>query len=133
LTQVGLKLANERGGTLSDAGLDSRRVAALAKMVEDGKVNASAANTIMEHMADADKDPASLAQELNLVQQSDAGELEGLVDQVLADHAQAVADVRAGGKKCKKARGFLLGQVMQMTKGQANPAVVSEILGRKIG
>lgn len=132
LTQVGLKLAHEQGGTLADAGLDSLRVAALAKMVDAGEVNASAANTIMEHMAASDKDPAALAQELNLGQQSNAGELEGLVDQVLAQNAQAVADVQAGGKKCKKARGFLLGQVMQLTKGQANPAVVSEILGRKI-
>ncbi len=133
LTQVGLKLAHEQGGTLADAGLDSPRVAALAKMADAGEVNASAATTLMEHMAGSDKEPALLAQELDLVQQSDAGELEGLVDQVLARNAQAVADVQAGGKKCKKARGFLLGQVMQLTKGQANPAVVSEILGHKIG
>ena len=72
-------------------------------------------------------------QELNLVQKSDAGELEVVVEQVLADNPNAVEDVTAGGKKSKKARGFLLGQVMQKTKGQANPKVVSEILSRKLG
>ncbi|MCH5374801.1 MAG: Asp-tRNA(Asn)/Glu-tRNA(Gln) amidotransferase GatCAB subunit B, partial [Planctomycetes bacterium] len=61
-----------------------------------------------------------------------AGELEGIVDQVLAENAQAVQDVVTGGKKSKKARGFLLGQVIQKTKGQANPKVVSEILQRKL-
>ena len=44
----------------------------------------------------------------------------------------SVADVRAAGKKSKKARGFLLGQVMQKTQGQANPRVVSEILAREL-
>jgi aspartyl-tRNA(Asn)/glutamyl-tRNA(Gln) amidotransferase subunit B len=42
-------------------------------------------------------------------------------------------DVTSGGKKEKKARGFLLGQVMQKTKGQANPKIVSEILAKKLG
>ena len=54
------------------------------------------------------------------------------VDQVLAQHAAAVADVIAGGKRSQKARGFLVGQVMQRTKGQANPKVVAEILDRKL-
>ncbi|HEC02652.1 MAG TPA: Asp-tRNA(Asn)/Glu-tRNA(Gln) amidotransferase GatCAB subunit B, partial [Phycisphaerales bacterium] len=65
-------------------------------------------------------------------QKSDAGELDAVVEQVLADNPQAVADVTAGGKKSKKARGFLLGQVMQKTKGSANPKVVSEILAGKL-
>ena len=60
------------------------------------------------------------------------GELDAVVEQVLADNPQAVADVTAGGKKSKKARGFLLGQVMQKTKGSANPKVVSEILAGKL-
>ncbi|HPC95886.1 MAG TPA: Asp-tRNA(Asn)/Glu-tRNA(Gln) amidotransferase subunit GatB [Sedimentisphaerales bacterium] len=132
LTQVGLKLARERGGDLSCLGLDPVAVADLAKMVDAGTVSATAANTILEAMAATGKAPASLAEELNLIQTSDAGELEGIVDQVLAENAQAVQDVVAGSKKSKKARAFLLGQVIQKTKGQANPKVVSEILERKL-
>jgi len=132
LTQVGLKLANERGRDLPGLGLEPSRLAALAGMVDRGEVSASAGNTILHAMVETDKVPETLAQELNLLQKSDAGELEGIVDQVMADNAAAVADVQAGGKKSQKARGFLLGQVMQKTQGQANPKVVAEILNRRL-
>ena len=91
------------------------------------------ATTIFEEMAETGKEPTILAEELNLIQKSDAGELEKIVDRILAENPQAVEDVTSGGKKEKKARGFLLGQVMQKTKGQANPKVVSEILAKKLG
>jgi aspartyl-tRNA(Asn)/glutamyl-tRNA(Gln) amidotransferase subunit B len=101
-------------------------------MADAGAVSATAASTILQAMTETGKTPEILAEELNLTQKSDAGELEGIVDQVLAENAQAVEDVVGGGKKSKKARGFLLGQVIQKTKGQANPKVVSEILERKL-
>ncbi|MHC4131605.1 MAG: Asp-tRNA(Asn)/Glu-tRNA(Gln) amidotransferase subunit GatB [Planctomycetota bacterium] len=133
LTQTGLKLANEAGCTLAELGLTAEGIAELAKMIETGDVNASAGVTILEKMAETNKEPQALAQELNLIQKSDAGELEAIVDQILAENPNAVEDVTSGGKKSKKARGFLLGQVMQKTKGQANPKVVSEILNKKLG
>ena len=84
-------------------------------------------------MVETGKKPETLAQELNLLQKSDAGELEGIVDQVLARARRGGRRRQvAGGKKSQKARGFLLGQVMQKTKGQANPKVVAEILDRKL-
>jgi aspartyl-tRNA(Asn)/glutamyl-tRNA(Gln) amidotransferase subunit B len=133
LTQKGLKLANERGCGVHELGVEAEAVAELARMVESGQVSASASDTILEHMVESGTSAAALAEELNLVQKSDAGELEGIVDAVLAENAAAVEDVRSGGKKCKKARGFLLGQVMQKTKGQANPKVVGDILDKKLG
>ena len=132
LTQVGLKLAHERGRDLPGLGLEPSRLAALAGMIDRGDVSASAGNTILQAMVQTGKAPETLAQELNLLQESDAGELEGIVDQVLAQNAAAAADVKASGKKSQKARGFLLGQVMQKTKGQANPKVVAEILNRRL-
>jgi aspartyl-tRNA(Asn)/glutamyl-tRNA(Gln) amidotransferase subunit B len=132
LTQVGLKLANEQGRDLPGLGLAPDAVAALAGMIDQGAISASAGNTILQAMAETGKQPEVLAQELNLLQKSDAGELEGIVDQVLAENAAAVAEVTAGGKKSQKARGFLMGQIMQKTKGQANPKVVAEILNRKL-
>lgn len=132
LTQTGLKLANEKGCGVGDLGLSAQGVARLASMVESGTVGAGSAATILEAMVETGKDPELLAEELNLVQKSDAGELEAVVDQVLADNPNAVDDVKAGGKKSKKARGFLLGQVMQRTEGRANPKVVSEILARRL-
>jgi aspartyl-tRNA(Asn)/glutamyl-tRNA(Gln) amidotransferase subunit B len=102
-------------------------------MVDTEAVSSTAANTILEEMVKTGRKPHVLAEELNLIQKSDAGELEAIVDHVIAENTQAVEDVTAGGKKSQKARGFLLGQVMQKSKGQANPKVVSEILDRKLG
>lgn len=132
ITQTGLKLANEQGGSLTNLGLTAEKVAKLAKMLDTGDVNASAANTIMEQMTKTDKDPQTVAEEMNLIQKSDAGELEAIVDRILADNPKAVEDVKTRSKKAKKAQGFLLGQVMQKTKGQANPKIVSEILAKKL-
>ncbi|MHC4574262.1 MAG: Asp-tRNA(Asn)/Glu-tRNA(Gln) amidotransferase subunit GatB, partial [Planctomycetota bacterium] len=133
LTQTGLKIANEKGCSVLELGVQPDGLAGLAKMVEAGDVSATAAVTIFEEMVKSGKDARQLAEELNLVQKSDAGELEAIVEQVLSENAKAIEDVKGGGKKSGKARGFLLGQVMQKTKGRANPRVVSEILGKKLG
>ncbi|MBA7683004.1 Aspartyl/glutamyl-tRNA(Asn/Gln) amidotransferase subunit B [subsurface metagenome] len=132
LTQVGLKLASEAGCSIAELGLAAENVAELAKMTDAGTVSASAGNTIMEQMVKTGKTAQVIAKELNLIQKSDAGELEQIVEQVFKENPKAVDDVTSGGKKSEKARGFLLGQVMQKTKGQANPKVVSEILTKKL-
>ena len=133
LTQVGLKLANERGRDLPGLGLEPDAVAELAGMVDAGAVSATAANTILQAMVETGGKPDVLARELNLIQKSDAAELEAIVQEILAANPAAVADVTGGGKKSRKAHGFLLGQVMQKTKGQANPKIVAELLNRKLG
>jgi aspartyl-tRNA(Asn)/glutamyl-tRNA(Gln) amidotransferase subunit B len=133
VTQTGLKLANDANCSLNQLGLKPEKVAELAKMADAAIVSATAANTIMEQMTKSDKEPMAIAEELNLVQKSDAGELEAIVDKVLTENPQAVEDVKTQSKKAKKAMGFLLGQVIQKTKGQANPKVVSEILNKKLG
>jgi aspartyl-tRNA(Asn)/glutamyl-tRNA(Gln) amidotransferase subunit B len=84
-------------------------------------------------MVETGKKPEALAQELNLVQKSDVGELERILDQVLAENASSVNEIVTGGKKAQKARGFLMGQVMQKTKGQANPKIVAELMSKKLG
>jgi len=133
LTQTGLKITKEKNCSINDLPVAPQSVADLASMVEANTISAGSAATIFEAMTQTGKEPEVLAQELNLIQKSDAGELGKIVDQVLAENAQAVEDVTSGGKKEKKARGFLLGQVMQKTRGQANPKVVSEILSKKLG
>ena len=133
LTQEGLRLAKERDCSVTELGIKAENVADLANMVEGGDISASASSPIFINMVETKKDPWCIAEELNLIQKSDAGELETIVDQVLAENQKAVDDVKVGGKKSKKALGFLLGQVMQKTKGQANPKVVSQILATKLG
>jgi aspartyl-tRNA(Asn)/glutamyl-tRNA(Gln) amidotransferase subunit B len=101
-------------------------------MAENGKVNASAAEKIMQQMSRTKDSPVKIAEELELLQKNDAGELEQLVEQAIENNPDAVEQVISGGKKSKKARGFLMGQVMQKTKGRANPKIVSRILGEKL-
>jgi aspartyl-tRNA(Asn)/glutamyl-tRNA(Gln) amidotransferase subunit B len=132
LTQTGLKLANEKSCTLPDLGIVPEGIAELSKMIEKANISATAANTIFEKMVQTGKTTLVLADELNLIQKSDSGELEAIVKQVIAENSKAVADVKEGGKKCEKARSFLLGQVMQKTKGRANPKVAAQILNEKL-
>ena len=132
ITQTGLKLANEKNCNIAELGIQAHAIAKLAKMAEQGDISATAAQTIFSELAEKGGDPEKIAAEKNLIQKSDAGELEKIVDAILADNTQAVEDVKAGGKKCKKAQSFLLGQVMQKTKGQANPKIVSQILNKKL-
>jgi aspartyl-tRNA(Asn)/glutamyl-tRNA(Gln) amidotransferase subunit B len=132
ITQVGMKLAKDAGLSICQLSIPAGNAAELAKMIDAGVVSASAANVIMEEMAKTGRGPQIIAEESKLIQKSDAGELEKAVEEVLAENPKAVSDIVTGGKKSQKARGFLLGQVMQKTRGQANPKVVSEILAKKL-
>jgi aspartyl-tRNA(Asn)/glutamyl-tRNA(Gln) amidotransferase subunit B len=132
ITQTGLKIANEKNCRISDLRISPQRLAELAKMIEAGQISATASVTIFEKMTQNDNSPRQIAESLNLLQKSDAGELETIVDEVIAANSQAVEDVKSGSKKNKKAHGFLMGQVMQKTKGTANPQVVAKILNSKL-
>jgi len=136
ITQDGLRLANERGCSVRELGITPQQVVELTGMIIMGDISSTAATLISDIIVTAEDlnlSPREIAEQHNLIQKSDAGELEKIVEQVLAENQRAVEDVRSGGKKSKKALGFLLGQVMQKTKGQANPKVASEILAKKLG
>ena len=77
------------------------------------------------------KDTCTIAKELGIVQENDMGELEKIVDVVLAklETTQAQVDYRNGQEKVL---GFLVGQVMKESKGKANPSAVQEILKAKL-
>lgn len=132
ITQVGLKIAGERAQGFAELGVRPENIAKLSNMVVAGDVSASASVTIFANMVETGRDPLEIANESDLVQKSDAGELEKIVDEVLAANQKAVEEIRTGGKKADKSRSFLVGQVMQKTKGQANPKIVSEILLKKL-
>ena len=132
LTQIGMKLANEKLCNVADLGIDPEWLAQLANMADTGEISASAAAAVFEEMTQSDDKPKAIAKRLDLIQKSDAGELEAIVDEVLAANQKAVEDVKAGGKKSKKASGFLTGQVMQKTKGTANAKIVAQILAKKL-
>jgi aspartyl-tRNA(Asn)/glutamyl-tRNA(Gln) amidotransferase subunit B len=132
VTQVGLKLANDKGCSVAELGFAAEQLAQLATMADAGTVSATAAATILGELAkDASRSPQQIAEAMNLVQKSDASELEAVVEEVLKANPQALADAK-DAKKGKKAMGFLMGEVIKKTNGQANPRIASEILAKKL-
>jgi aspartyl-tRNA(Asn)/glutamyl-tRNA(Gln) amidotransferase subunit B len=132
ITQTGMKIANEKNCSVAELGIEPQRLASLARITDAGQISATAAVTIFEKMVESKDQPSQIAKQLNLLQTSDADELEKIVNEVIAANSQAVEDAKSGGKKSKKSYGFLMGQVMQKSKGTANPQVVAEILGSKL-
>lgn len=103
----------------------------LAEMVESGKLNSNAGDTIFLEMMKTSEEPAVIAQRLNLIQESDENAIAAIVDEVLADpaSAQAVKDLKAGNDKVI---GFLVGQVMKKSAGKANPGLAQKLIKERV-
>lgn len=129
---VWAKLANDRGVSVGGLGLSAERVAGLAKLVDEGTVSATAANKLAEAMLDSDDEPMALAERLGLIVVQDVGQTEAWVDQAFADNEQAVNDAAGNPKKAAKAAGFLRGQVMRISQGQADPKLVGELIQTRL-
>lgn len=131
ITEVRKYLTNEGRG-IEKLPITAENYAEFIVIVADGKINSSAAQTVLKEMlsgADGDTDPSHIIDRLNLAQMSDTGELESIVDTILSNNAQSVADFKAGKQNAFQ---YLIGQVMKETKGKANPQMVSEILKKKL-
>ncbi len=105
---------------------------ALAKMIqliEDGTISSKIAKKVFAELVENGGDPEKVVKEKGLVQISDEGQLKEIISGVLDNNEQSVTDYK-GGKG--KAMGFLVGQVMKATKGQANPQMVNEILKEEL-
>ena len=101
----------------------------LVSQVAAGALTGKMAKQAFEASWTSGEAPQAVVEKLGLKPISDAGEIEKLVDEVLAAHARQVADYRAGKEKAFNA---LVGQVMKASKGKANPAQVNVILRRKL-
>jgi aspartyl-tRNA(Asn)/glutamyl-tRNA(Gln) amidotransferase subunit B len=102
----------------------------LSAMVEENKLSSTAAKEVLGEVLKTGKDPEAVAQDRNLLQVSDEGEIERIVQQVLADNAKAAEDVQSGEMK---AIGFLVGQVMKASQGKANPALAQQLIKKQLG
>jgi aspartyl-tRNA(Asn)/glutamyl-tRNA(Gln) amidotransferase subunit B len=101
-------------------------------MLSKEEINATAASRIFDILVDSDSSAKDIAQQEGLLAVTDSGAIETWVDEAIAANAQAVEEIRSGGKKAKKAYGFLMGQVMQKSRGAAQPARVKELLDAKL-
>lgn len=104
---------------------------ALSDMVEKAEITSNAATELFNELMNGANDPRKLAKEKNLLQNSDEDAIAKIVDEVLVDPSsqKAVDDIRAGNDK---AIGFLVGQVMKKSRGQANPALAQKLIRERL-
>jgi aspartyl-tRNA(Asn)/glutamyl-tRNA(Gln) amidotransferase subunit B len=104
-------------------------VAELVSLVEDGAISSKQAKEVFAEMAETGDAPGAIVEIKGMKQVSDSGEIEAVVDRIIAANPGQVEQYR-GGKTA--VIGFFVGQVMRETGGQANPKVVNEVLTRKL-
>ena len=114
---------------LSKSPVTPKMLADMILLVEKGIISGKIAKTVMEEMYGTGKAPGVIVEEKGLVQISNSGELEAIVDRVMAQHGDAVAKYRSGNPA---SMGFLVGQVMKATQGRANPQAVNELLRKRL-
>lgn len=104
----------------------------LSEMVAKNELSSTAAKEVFQELLTSDKSPRAIAEAKNLLQVSDEGAIDAVVDEVLADPASArsIEDIKAGQEK---AIGFLVGQVMKKSQGKANPAMAQQAIRKKLG
>jgi aspartyl-tRNA(Asn)/glutamyl-tRNA(Gln) amidotransferase subunit B len=119
----------EDGSGIENIKITPENYAELVGYVACGKINSSAAQTVLHEMYKTGGDPSQIIEEKNLSQMSDTGELGRAIDEVLAKNEKSVEDFRSGKENALK---FLMGQVMAATKGKANPQMVQEELKKRL-
>jgi aspartyl-tRNA(Asn)/glutamyl-tRNA(Gln) amidotransferase subunit B len=109
--------------------LPPESLAALVRLVDEGTISGKIGKEVFAEVFESGEDPEAVVKAKGLVQISDASQLEAVVDKVLAANPDECEAYR-GGKK--KLMGFFVGQVMRETKGQANPAMVNQLIAKKL-
>ena len=122
-------LLNEKNLEITQSPISARNLSKLINLIKDGTISGKIAKTLFELMLDGDKDPEILVEEKGLKQKSDPKELENLIDGVIKDNPDKVAEYKSGKVKLF---GFFVGQVMKVSNGTANPQLVNEILKKKL-
>ncbi|GAB5408229.1 MAG: Asp-tRNA(Asn)/Glu-tRNA(Gln) amidotransferase subunit GatB [Balneolaceae bacterium] len=124
-----LRVLNEQSIEINEFAITPQRLSELIKLKEDDKINSSAMQNIFNAMLESDKSAEELAKEMNLIQVSDSGFLEDLVDEIITNNPDEVQRFRDGKKQLM---GFFVGQAMKASKGKANPKMVTQMVSKKL-
>jgi aspartyl-tRNA(Asn)/glutamyl-tRNA(Gln) amidotransferase subunit B len=124
-----LGLLNAQEKTIEESPVSAADLARLLGLVEEGVISGKIAKTVFEQMAQTGKPARQIVEEKGLIQITDTDALEDIVAQVVSQNPKEVEAYQNGKTKLM---GFFVGQVMQATKGQANPKMVNEILKEKL-
>ena len=122
-------LANEAGVEVHESKVAPEQVAGLVKLIDAGSISGKQGKQVLQEMFESGKDAEAIASERGLEQVSDTGQLEAFVDEAIAENPDVAEKIRGGQMG---AIGFLVGQVMKKSRGQANPGVVNELIKGKL-
>jgi len=123
------RLLNTNQCSVLDSPISARQLAELLELITQGILSGKIAKGVLEEMYSTGKDAGTIVKEKGLAQINDEGALLGIIDDVISANPQSVEDYRAGKAK---AIGFLVGQIMKATKGQANPGLVNQLLKERL-
>jgi aspartyl-tRNA(Asn)/glutamyl-tRNA(Gln) amidotransferase subunit B len=123
------RLANETATPVYESAVTPEDVSELIDLIENKTINSKIAKDLLVRMWSGEGSPRAIVEKEGLAQTSDAGEVEKYVDAVLGANEKAVADYKSGKTNIL---GFLTGQVMKASRGKANPAIVQDLLQRKL-
>jgi aspartyl-tRNA(Asn)/glutamyl-tRNA(Gln) amidotransferase subunit B len=124
-----LGLLNKDNRSITESPVTALQLAGLIDLIADNTISGKIAKDVFAEMYETGRDAQEIVEEKGLKQVTDTGEIEKIVDEVLAENPGNVEAYKTGKDKLF---GFFVGQVMKKTQGKANPAVVNEILKEKL-
>ena len=120
---------NKHQQELHDLAITPQALAKMIKLIEDGTISSKIAKKVFAELLENGGDPEKIVKEKGLIQISDEGQLKEIIGKVLDNNEQSIVDFKDGKGR---ALGFLVGQVMKETQGQANPQMANKILKEEI-
>ena len=118
-----------KGAEIDQCLVMPNQLGSLLNMVEEGTISGKIAKTVFIDMLESGKDPEQIVRDKNLVQVSDESELLALVREIIAQNPTQAEEFR-GGKT--KVMGYFIGQLMQKTKGKANPKLANQLFNQEL-
>ncbi|MFT5702217.1 MAG: aspartyl-tRNA(Asn)/glutamyl-tRNA(Gln) amidotransferase subunit B [Desulforhopalus sp.] len=122
-------LGELKGEDINACKVTPGQLASLLIMIEKNTISGKIAKTVFIDMMESGKDPEAIVKEKNLVQVSDVGELTSIVAEIIAANPTQADDFRNGKTKIM---GFFVGQLMQKTKGKANPTMANDLFEKAL-
>jgi aspartyl-tRNA(Asn)/glutamyl-tRNA(Gln) amidotransferase subunit B len=129
MTELMRELKGEDSIDISGCPIPPENLGGLLNMVDKGTISGKIAKSVFTDMLATGKDAETLVKEKNLVQVSDEGELLAIVREIIAANPGQAADYRAGKTKLM---GYFVGQLMQKTKGRANPKLANQLFSQEL-
>lgn len=120
---------NKLGKDISASPISTAALGGLIDLIQDQTISGRIAKEVFEAMLETGKPAAQIVEEKGLRQVTDTGAIEAAIDAILAANADKVAEYRSGKDKLF---GFFIGQVMKSTGGKANPAMLNDLLAKKL-